>query len=109
MAVLKTVFNHGLRDRLTAWQVRRVGCTVAIRSINLLGNMISQCRVPQTMERHVALGVFAFIVLQQLRLTSSETVGQVKRRSHLSVIGWHQSTSDAAMASPAEGKIMSAA
>jgi hypothetical protein len=44
----------------------------------LAGLGVCQCRVPQAMERHVALVLLAFVVLQQLRLASSETVGEVK-------------------------------
>jgi len=75
----------------------------------LAGLDACQCRVPQAMERHVALVLLAFVVLQQLRLAPSETVGEVKRRLHLTVIRGDQSTSGAAMALPEEGKIMAAA
>ena len=75
----------------------------------LTGLGACQCRVSQAMERHVALVLLAFVVLQQLRLAPSETVGEVKRRLHLTVIRGDQSMSDAAIASPQEGKIMAAA
>ncbi len=75
----------------------------------LAGLDACQCRVPQAMERHVALVLLAFVVLQQLRLAPSETVGEVKRRLHLTVIRGNQSMSGAAIASPEEGKIMAAA
>ncbi len=75
----------------------------------LAGLGACQCRVPQAMERHVALVLLAFVVLQQLRLAPSETVGEVKRRLHLTVIQGDQSTSGVAIASPQEGKIMAAA
>jgi hypothetical protein len=75
----------------------------------LAGLDACQCRVPQAMERHVALVLLAFVVLQQLRLAPSETVGEVKRRLHLTVIRGDQSTSGAAIASPEEGKIMASA
>jgi len=75
----------------------------------LAGLGACQCRVPQAMERHVALVLLAFVVLQQLRLVPSETVGEVKRRLHLNVIRGDQSTSGVAIASPQEGKIMAAA
>jgi hypothetical protein len=61
------------------------------------------------MKRHVALVLLAFVVLHQLRLAPSETVGEVKRRLHLTVIRGDQSKSDATIASPEEGKIMPAA
>lgn len=75
----------------------------------LTGLDACQCRVPQAMERHVALVLLAFVVLQQLRLSPSETVGEVKRRLHLTVIRGDQSMSGVAIASPREGKIMAAA
>jgi hypothetical protein len=75
----------------------------------LAGLGACQCRVPQAMERHVALVLLAFVVLQQLRLVPSETVGEVKRRLHLTVIRGDRSTSGVAIASPEEGKIMAAA
>ena len=75
----------------------------------LVGLGACQCRVSQAMERHVALVLLAFVVLQQLRLAPSETVGEVKRRLHLTVIRGDQSMSGAAIASPQEGKIMAAA
>ncbi len=75
----------------------------------LAGLGACQCRVSQAMERHVALVLLAFVVLQQLRLAPSETVGEVKRRLHLTVIRGDQSTSGVAIALPQEGKIMAAA
>jgi len=75
----------------------------------LAGLGACQCRVPQAMERHVALVLLAFVVLQQLRLAPSETVGEVKRRLHLTVIRGDQSTSGVASTSSKEGKIMAAA
>ena len=75
----------------------------------LAGLGACQCRVPQAMERHVALVLLAFVVLQQLRLAPSETVGEVKRRLHLTVIRGDQSMSGVAIASPREAKIMAAA
>lgn len=75
----------------------------------LTGLEACQCRVPQAMERHVALVLLAFVVLQQLRLAPPETVGEVKRRLHLTVIRGAQPPSDASIASSEEGKIMHAA
>jgi len=60
------------------------------------------------MERHVALVLLAFVVLQQLRLVPSEMVGEVKRRLYLSIIRGDQSMSGVTIASPQEGKIMAA-
>ncbi len=52
----------------------------------LTGMRVCQCRVPQAMERHVALVLLAFVVLQQARLDPSQTVGEVKPCLHLRVI-----------------------
>src|SRR5262249_45754024 len=79
------------------------------RHQQLIGLEACQCRVSQAMERHVALVLLAFVVLQQLRLDPSETGGEVKRRLHLSVIRGDLSTSGAIIASLEEGKTMAAA
>ena len=44
-----------------------------------------QCRVPQAMVRHVAFVLLTYVVLNQLKLDSSETVGEVKERLQLHV------------------------
>jgi hypothetical protein len=75
----------------------------------LAGLSACQCRVPQAMERHVALVLLAFVVLQQARLDPSETVGEVKRRLHLAVIQDGQPARDVPMALPQEDEIMRAA
>jgi hypothetical protein len=54
-------------------------------------------------------GPLVFVVFQQLRLVPSETVGEVKRRLHLSVIRGDQRKSGSVIASLAEGKIMATA
>jgi hypothetical protein len=75
----------------------------------LAGLGACQCRVPQAMERHVALVLLAFVVLQQARLAPSETVGEVKRRLHLDVIRGDQATPRVSISPSEEGKIMAAA
>ena len=45
-----------------------------------------QCRVPQAMVRHVAFVLLAYVVLSQLKLDPSETVGEVKERLQLHVV-----------------------
>jgi hypothetical protein len=61
------------------------------------------------MERHVALVLLAFVVLQQVRLDPSSTVGEVKRRLHLTALQGEQPTPDALMESPERTQIMAAA
>ncbi len=65
--------------------------------------------MPQAIKRHAALVPLVFVVFQQLRLVPSETVGEVKRRLHLSVIRGDQRKSGSVIASLAEGKIMATA
>ncbi len=45
-----------------------------------------QCRVPQAMVRHVAFVLLAYVVLSQLKLDPSETVGEVKERLQLHIV-----------------------
>ena len=61
------------------------------------------------MERHVALVLLTFVVLQQARLDPSETVGEAKRRLHLAVIQGNQTTPAVSIGSSQEGEIMAAA
>jgi len=75
----------------------------------LAGLGACQCRVPQAMERHVALVLLAFIVLQQARLDPSETVGEVKRRLQLAVIQGGQPMRHVSMTPSQEDEIMRAA
>lgn len=72
----------------------------------LAGLGACQCRVPQAMERHVALVLLAFVVLQQARLDPSETVGEVKRRLQLAVIQGDEAASVTIVAPPQRGKTM---
>lgn len=75
----------------------------------LAGLGACQCRVPQAMERHVALVLLAFVVLQQARLDPSETVGEVKRRLQLAVIQKDGATSETSMAPFGKGELVRAA
>jgi hypothetical protein len=75
----------------------------------LVGIGACQCRVAQAMERHVALVLLTFVVLQLARLDLSETVGEAKRRLHLTVIQGDQTTPDRSIGSLEKGKIMVAA
>lgn len=52
-------------------------------SKQLAGLEACQCRVPQAMERHIALVLLAFVALQMSKKDPSETAGQVKERFHL--------------------------
>jgi len=49
-------------------------------SRQLAGLEACQCRLPQAVERHVALMLLAFVALQVSRQDPSETAGQVKER-----------------------------
>jgi len=75
----------------------------------LVGLGACQCRVPQAMERHVALVLLAFVVLQLLRLDPSETVGEVKRRLQLEVLQGGRITLDTSMSFFEEESIIAAA
>jgi hypothetical protein len=75
----------------------------------LAGLGACQCRVPQAMERHVALVLLAFVVLQRARLDPSETVGEAKRRLQLSVIRGDSTTSQTSHGPFREGEMMRAA
>jgi hypothetical protein len=61
------------------------------------------------MERHVALALLAFVVLQQARLDPSNTVGEVKRRLHLTALRGEQPASNVSMESSQRTQIMAAA
>jgi SRSO17 transposase len=92
-----------LKRKRSRWEIE-----TAFRDTKQLAGLgACQCRVPQAMERHVALVLLAFVVLQQLRLAPSETVGEVKRRWHLAVIRGDPSTLNVSI--PANGKDMAAA
>lgn len=75
----------------------------------LAGLGACQCRVAQAMERHVALVLLTFVVLQLARLDLSETVGEAKRRLHLAVIQGDQTMPDRSSGSLEKDKIMAAA
>jgi hypothetical protein len=75
----------------------------------LTGLNACQCRVPQAMERHVALALLAFVVLQQARLDPSQTVGESKRSLHLRMIRGDEAAIGASIGHSTEGRIMRAA
>jgi hypothetical protein len=45
-----------------------------------------QCRVEEAVKRHVGLSLLTFVVLQWLRETAEETVGEVKERWQLEIV-----------------------
>jgi len=61
------------------------------------------------MERHVALALLAFVVLQQARLDPSQTVGESKRSLHLRMIRGDEAAVGASIGHSMEGRIMRAA
>ena len=71
-----------VRRKRSRWQVE----TCFRDTKQLAGLQACQCRVDQAMVRHVALVFLTFVVLQLLRETSQECVGQVKLRWQLAVI-----------------------
>jgi hypothetical protein len=75
----------------------------------LAGLGACQCRVAQAMERHVALVLLTFVVLQLARLDPSETAGEVKRRLHLAVIQGGQTSPNGSRGSSQEGETMAVA
>jgi hypothetical protein len=75
----------------------------------LVGLGACQCRVAQAMERHVALTLLTFMVLQLARLDPSETAGEVKRRLHLAVIQGDQTSPSVSIGPSQEGEIMAVA
>jgi len=70
-----------LRQR-SRWNIE----TIFRDSKQLAGFAACQCRVPQAMVRHVAFVLLTYVVLNQLKLDSSETAGEVKERLQLQVI-----------------------
>jgi len=75
----------------------------------LTGLSACQCRVPQAMERHVALVLLAFVVLQQARHDPSQTVGESKRSLHLRMICGGEPVVGESIGHSTEGRIMPAA
>ena len=75
----------------------------------LTGLSACQCRVPQAMERHVALVLLAFVVLQQARHDPSQTVGESKRSLHLRMICGGEPVVGESIGHSTEGLIMPAA
>ncbi len=96
------VLLHRKRSR---WEIE-----TSVRDTKQLAGLgACQCRVPQAMERHVALALLAFVVLQQARLDPSNTVGEVKRCLHLTALRGEQPPSDVSMESSQRTQIMAAA
>lgn len=94
-----------LQRKRSRWDIE-----TCFRDTKQLGGLgACQCRVPQAMERHVALVLLAFVALPQARLDPSETVGEVKRRLQLEVIQGSQTTRDTFMKPSEERKIIAAA
>ena len=75
----------------------------------LTGLSACRCRVPQAMERHVALVLLAFVVLQQARLDPSQTVGESKRSLHLRMIRGGEVLAGASIGHSKEDRIIRAA
>ena len=75
----------------------------------LLGLEACQCRVPQAMERQVALVLLACVLLQLLRLDPSATGGEVKRRLQLAVLPGGRITLDTSMSFFEEEALIAAA
>jgi len=61
------------------------------------------------MERHVALVLLAFVVLQQARLDPSQTVGESKRSLHLMMIRGGEPVVGESIGYFTEGQIIRAA
>jgi SRSO17 transposase len=68
----------------------------------LTGLETCQCWVDQAMVRHVAFVLLTFVVLQRLRTTPIETVGEVKERWQLATLRDGQQPPPPLRASPAE-------
>ena len=47
---------------------------------------LCQCRTPQSVVKHVAFVMLTYVIFHQLKLTPSETVGEVKERWQLRAI-----------------------
>lgn len=75
-----------LRKR-SRWDIE----TIFRDSKQFTGFAACQCRVPQAMVRHVAFVLLTYVVLNQLKLDSSETVGEVKERLQLHVVSGNAS------------------
>lgn len=71
-----------VRQKQSRWCVETV-----LRDEKQYGGLgACQCRMPQAVQRHVALSCLCFVVLQWLRQTPEETLGHVKERWQLEAL-----------------------
>lgn len=70
-----------VRRKRSRWSIE----TIFRDTKQLAGLEACQCWVDQAMVRHVGLVLLTFVVLQQLRVSSKETVGGVKERWQLAL------------------------
>jgi SRSO17 transposase len=98
------VTNELQADRTTVvmskrsrWQIETL-----VRDTKQFGGLEAcQCRVDQTIVRHVGLVLLTFVVLQQMRYSPTESVGAVKERWPLAVTQVGQPPPPPLRASPA--------
>lgn len=69
--------------KVSRWQVE----TLFRDTKQYAGLEVCQCRVDQAMVRHVGLVLLAFVVMQLMRRSAEESVGSVKERWQLEVMG----------------------
>lgn len=68
-----------LRRKKSRWDIEQ-----SFRDAKQLAGLEAcQCRLPEAVERHIALVLLAFVALQMSKENPSETAGQVKERFHL--------------------------
>ncbi|MFQ5873743.1 MAG: transposase [Dehalococcoidia bacterium] len=84
------IVTNNLKADLTA-TIKRKGSRWDIETVfkdakQLAGFAACQCQVPQAMVRHVAFVLLTYVVLNELKVDPSETVGDVKERLQLEVI-----------------------
>jgi len=80
------VFDSWYNER---WFAR---CETIFRgSKQFTGFAVCQCHLPQAMARHVAFVLLTHVVLNQLKLDSSETVGEVKEQLQHHVVSGNAS------------------
>lgn len=71
-----------VKRRMSRWSIE----TLFRDTKQFAGLEVCQCRVDQTMVRHVGLVLLTFVVLQMMRRTPEESVGSVKERWRLEVL-----------------------
>lgn len=79
---LKADLTTIVQDKRSRWDIE----TVFKDAKQLAGFAACQCRMPQTMVRHVALVLLTYVMLNELKVDPSETAGDVKERLQLEVI-----------------------